>query len=237
MRRHQLRQVLADDRALAGQQLVQHDAERVEIAALVDASLLSRELLRRRVADLAQEDAGRGESLAASRQVLDDAEVDQLDLRLTREVLGQHQVVGRDVAMDVAVRVQVAQRLEALSRDLEREIERRGPAPRQHLLQGDPFDELHHHVRDALGLDGEVVQLRDVGVLEPDRGAGLAREAPLQVFAVGDLRAHDLDDADLVEQAVADLVDGPHPALLDLLEDLVLTLDLPQGESGHDGGP
>ena len=88
---------LADEEALAGEHLVEHDAEREDVAAAVDGQ--PAHLLGRHVAELALEDAGLGLRRLAGG--LGDAEVDELDLAL---VADEH-VLRRDVAVD---EVQVA---------------------------------------------------------------------------------------------------------------------------------
>ena len=62
-------------------------------------------------------------------------------------------------------------------------------------------------------------------MLEPGGGPGLFLEAAAHLRVADDVGLHDLDDADLVEQAVADAVDRPHAAVADLAEDLVLALE------------
>ena len=46
----------------------------------------------------------------------------------------------------------------------------------QHLLDRDAVDELHDDVGLAVVVEGEVVELRDVGVAQPDRDARLLRK-------------------------------------------------------------
>ncbi len=69
---------LAQEQPLAGEQLVEHDAEGEDVAAPVERQ--AAHLLGRHVAELALEDAGLGLARLAGR--LGDAEVDELDLAL-----------------------------------------------------------------------------------------------------------------------------------------------------------
>lgn len=62
-------------------------------------------------------------------------------------------------------------------------------------------------------------------MLEPGHRLGFLREPLLKLQIRSELRAHDLDGADLVEKAMANLVDRPHASLSDLGEDLVFALD------------
>ena len=128
--------------------------------------------------------------------------------------------------MDDPVAVEVAQGLERLAGDLQGERHGRRAVAVQHLQQVPAVDVLHDDERLAVGAHGEVVQHGHVGMAQPDRRLGLAQETVRRLPHRLALRADHLDDADLVQQAVTDLVDGPHPALADLLEDLVLAIDL-----------
>ena len=89
----------------------------------------------------------------------------------------------------------------------------------------DAVDVLHDEISRPVVVEGEVVDRADVRVLEPDRGLRLLEEAPLHLRVRDHVRLHDLDDADLVEKAVADAVDRPHAAFADLAEDLVLAFE------------
>ena len=124
---------LADEQALAGQELVEHDAAREDVAAPIDRQ--PAHLLRRHVAELALEDAGLG--LGALARRLRDTEVDELDLTLERD----EDVLRADVAVDevqllaalVALVVRVVEALahlhrhEARLRDGHRLAERAAP--------------------------------------------------------------------------------------------------------------
>src|SRR6185437_300097 len=106
---------LALERRLAGEELVEHDPERVEIRARVDlaaARLLGREVLRR------ADDRARLGQLARARAR--DPEVRDLDSTLAVD----EDVVRLDVAVDDAVPVREAQRREDLARVLDRDVDR-----------------------------------------------------------------------------------------------------------------
>ncbi len=128
--------------------------------------------------------------------------------------------------MHETVPVQVADRAQRLRRDLERQPERRRSADPEHFLERQPGDVLHDDESVAVVGHREVVEHGDRGMAQPDGQPGLAQEAVRELLAGLERRADDLDDADLVEEAVADPVHRPHPPLLDLLEDLVLAFDL-----------
>jgi hypothetical protein len=215
--------VPAGHRALPGQQLVEHDAEGVEVAAAVE--LGGPEVLGRRIPRLAEEDAGRGEGAVAG-QHFGDAQVDQLDLRPAVRAARQHEIVGSDVAVHETMSVQVAHGGKGLAGDLQGQADRRRSARAQQLLERQAGDELHDDEGIAVLADGEIVQGRDVRMPQPVGELRLAQEAPGQLGVGLEVGADHLDDADLVKEAMADLVDRTHPALADLVEDLVLAFEL-----------
>src|SRR5207248_3225081 len=100
------------------------------------------------------------------------------------------------------------------------------------VAQRHALDVLHDDVRRAVRRDAEVEHLGEIRMAQLLAALGLAAEALAQLFRRGELRLHHLDDADLVEEAVASLVDRAHPALAHLLEDLVRRFDL-FGEDAH----
>ena len=221
----------------AGEQLIEDDAEGVEVAPGVHhRGPLGPELLGRRVADLAEEDPGAGQvaRLDAGVQHLGDPEVDQLDLGLAVGIGGEHQVVGGDVAMDEPLGMEIADGAQRLLGDLQGEPQGGGAAVAQDLLQRHAVDELHDDEGGAVVLvDGEIDEVRDVGVPELDGDPGLALEPGLELGVGDELRAHHLDDPHVVEEPVAYLVDSTHPTLAELLEDLVLAFDTPQRDGTH----
>ena len=103
---------------------------------------------------------------------LGDAEVDELHLAPVR----QHQVVGLDVAVDDPVRVRHGEGPADLPDDLESRRPRRSVPVLQVVAERVPVDELHREVVGRLDLP-EVVDLDDVRVVQPRRGAGLLEEA------------------------------------------------------------
>ncbi len=188
-------------RVRPGQRLVQHERERVQVGALVDA--LSGRLLGRHVREGADDVAGAGERLVA-RQV-GDAEVEQLGRRAGRLGRDDH-VLRLDVAVDDAAVVRVVERVgetEADPQDVavaERAValERRQRAAADQLGDQEPL---------AAGLAG-VEHRHDPRVVEPRRR---------QRLALGTLghRARSRDDLDRhepVESFVARREDRAEPA-------------------------
>ena len=122
-------------------------------------------------------------------------------------------------------RCRYAEGEQGLVRDLESQRQTRAAARPQQVGQVDAVDVLHDEVGRAVVVEREVVVRADVGMLQAHRGLGFFEEAPLHLRVLDDLRAQDLDDTDLVEKPVTDPIDGAHPALADLPEDLVLAFE------------
>ena len=105
-RRHRVGGGFPLERALAAEHLVEHRAEREHVGAMIDRE--AAHLLRRHVAERAQDHAGAGRDAGAARHValrrvdrLGQTEVEDLDLVVARD----HHVLGLEIAMDDAARV------------------------------------------------------------------------------------------------------------------------------------
>ena len=181
---------------LAGQQLPQHDAQAVDVAAPVGD--LAARLLGGQVRRAPEDDARVGVLLLehAARE----AEVGELGLAEVAE-----QDVGRrHVAMDevqIAVRVHVRQRARDLAHHVQRDLERDACASAHtaipDLAQVLPFDQLHRDEElavDVAGVEGD----HQVAVRELEHDLGLV-EKPVRLALVGLLRQDLLDDAELFE--------------------------------------
>ncbi len=221
--------VSAAEEPLAGQQLVEDDAQREEVAAPVDG--LGPGLLGRHVLELPLERAGL--RLRGLRRGLRDAEVAELDVALVgdQDVLGRH-VAMHDVqivALGVAAAVRVVERRGHLGGDVDRQRNRQRNAQLAGRLlnraQVAAVDVLH---RDevAAGLDlPEVVDVDDVRVVQLGRELGLVGEHRDELFVVGQVRKDLLDRDDLLESFHArslGLVELGHAAAGDPFQDLVL---------------
>jgi hypothetical protein len=203
---------------LAGQQLEQHRADRVEIGAGVDHAA-AHELLRRHVAELAEAHLGIGGGRA--QRALGDAEVDDLGLALER-----HQDVGRrDIAVDqpqrlalgVGAAVGIGQAVGHLAGDEQRDRRRDAAALARGHGQEPP------QIAALEVLEGEEVlvadpadleHLGDVDVLQLDRDLRLVDEPRDELRVLGQARQHLLDHAQLLEagQAVLGEEDLAHAA-------------------------
>ena len=219
---------LADEQPLPRQQLVEHDADREDVAALVDRQ--AAHLLRRHVAELPLQDSGLGGRRLAGR--LGDAEVDQLDLA----VVPDEHVLGRDVAVDqvqlaslrVALVVRVVEPLAHLHghvaghRDRERfglvahAIEDRTQVTAVHVLERD---------EEAVVDLPEVEDLGDVRVLQLHGDLRLVDEHRDELLVLCDVRENALDRQQTLEPLHTEglrFEHFGHPPHVDPLEEVVL---------------
>ena len=167
---------LGVERQLPGQQLVEHDPDRVQVGARVDGMALR--LLRREVLSGAHDRAGLGH---LGRSGARDPEVRDLRAPL---VVDDH-VVRLDVAVHDPAPVREARGLEDLQHqvDGERRLER--PVVAHDLLEVAAGQELHRDVVGAVPL-AAVEHADDVRVLQPGGARGLAPEALDELGVLGE---------------------------------------------------
>jgi hypothetical protein len=209
----QLRQRRVRERGAAGQQLVQHGPEAVDVGAAVDGAEVAARLLGRDVLRRAEHGARAGEpgihgGLARQPEVHDDGE--------PAAVLGEldQHVGGRDVAVHDAEPVGFLDRLRHVSHHGDLLVERHPRGGRAQRLTG---DELERDVRPAVDL-ADLVDAADMGVIDAGLCARLAREPDRQA-RVGP--QDELDGDDPAEPAIAGLVDRAHAAVTEQVEQLV----------------
>ena len=217
-RNHRCVQVLGEDgervvavkRQTAGGELIQHDAEGVEIGAAVD--FFAQRLLGRHVGDGAGDASLAGDADGAFAD--SEAEVDELD-REGAGVISEENIGGFEVAVDEAVLVGVGQGIAELGGDLDGLFEGLGFA----FLEARAFDQLHDEVG-HVAVFADVVDGDNVRVAEGGRGAGLAEEA---LAGVADLEvgAEDLDRNRALEVRIPGAEDDAHAAAADLLVEAV----------------
>ncbi len=207
-------QRLADERRPSGEQLVEHTARGVEVAAsvgLLAASLLGRDVLRR------ADDGGRlGERHAGVGKRPGDAEVHDLDLAGPCD----HHVARLDVAVDDAGAVAVLERVEHAGDDLDRALRGEPGLLAQQFAQRPALDVLHHDERDPVAVDdvlAGVVDGDDVAVVERRRGLGLAPEPGLEGGVDRVVDAQHLDRDDAAQPPVASPADLRHAAAAESL--------------------
>ena len=197
----ELGEALALERPPAGDELVDHEAERIDVAA--DAHLAPEQLLGRHV-------GGRPRPHVLARQRVGQPgqpEVGEPNLPPAVE----HHVRGLQVAVQQALRVRGAQPLGDLARHVERLVEREAPDAPEQRREVLSVHELHREEVLPLGLS-DVPHAADGRVRHLARGAHLGVE-PLDAVAVGlEGGRQELERDRLLELEVVGAVDLAHPA-------------------------
>jgi hypothetical protein len=157
---------------------------------------------------------------------LGDSQVEDLDQpgRRARGLepggVGQHQVGRLDVAVDQPLLVDVLQAQRGLAHPVADAGHGRRRVAIEDALQGGPGHVLHHQEVRAAGVVG-VVDADEVGVGHAGGGLGFAAEAGDGFGVHQPVLADHLDGDHAPLGEVTRLVDDPHPAAAQLLQDLV----------------
>jgi hypothetical protein len=167
--------VAAVERTLAGEHLVEHHAEREDVAAHVAGP--THRLFGRHVGDGSHHRARLGHRQLRGRFALVGAEaLGQPEVENLREAVGRDDHVGRfQIAVEDAARMRFGQAVSNLNGVVERLIEAQGTSCHS-LRQCFSLEILHHEEVDAI-LAADVEQRANVGVAQPGHGACLALEA------------------------------------------------------------
>jgi hypothetical protein len=193
---------VAVERYGAGQHLVEHDADRIQVGALIDrcaTRLLGREVLRG-----PDDRAGLGH---LARPRARDPEVRHLQAAVGVD----ENVVRLDVAVDDALSVREADGAEDLAGVGDRALDGQRATREDQLLERPPLDVLHRDVVGAFGF-AAVVDRDDVRVRERGGVLRLAPKALDELFVVRVLVVQDLDRDATPELLVLCEVDVRHPA-------------------------
>ena len=179
---------VALERHGAGQHLVENDADRVEVGALVH--LIALRLLRREILGGPKNGADlRHAGVAGAR----DAEVHDLDV----PVAVDHDVLRLDVAVDDAAAVRALDGGEQLQTDADGFVPAQAIVPADEVFERLALDVLHDDVVGPVGL-APIVDADEVRLVEAGRGLGLPAEA--------------LDEGGVVQQSLKEDLDGDAPS-------------------------
>ena len=174
----------------AREHLVQHAAERVDVASTIDV-LLGAGLLGTHVGGCAECEAG-ARHTADVGCLLDrscDAEVG--DDGATCRALDEN-VVRLDIAVDDVVRVGMLQRVGDVAGDLEGALDGELLLALNEGAERVPVDVRHRVVQDVVGLSG-AEHRHDARMVQHPRDLNLSTES-LEIHASGELRSKHLDD-------------------------------------------
>ncbi len=216
--------VLAVERHVPDEHLVEHDAQRVDVRLAVD--VVPERLLGRHVVGGPEHAPVGGQALLVERA--GDPEVGDLG----RALAVDQDVLGLDVAVDDVARVGAAERAGDLDRVRERLVHRQPAHAADALLERLALDVLEDDVGPALVLPG-VDHADDVRVRELRDRAGLAAEALELVGVRRDLAVHELDRDLALERLVERAIDRRHPTGADLGVEAVPAAQLHPYERAH----
>ncbi len=208
---------------LAGEHLVQDDAERVDVRLARD--LVAQRLLGRHVVGRAQHASGGGEPLRLERPC--DSEVRDLGAPVG---VDQH-VLRLHVPVHELGGVRGLERAPDLDRIRHRLGHRQPSQPPDAVLERLAVDVLEDDVGSAVVL-ARVDDGHDVRMVQPGDGAGLAPEALELIGVVRDVPVHQLDRHPALERGVERPVHARHPAGPDLLVEPVALAD-ERADHGH----
>ncbi|GAA5020952.1 hypothetical protein GCM10025734_75670 [Kitasatospora paranensis] len=210
----QLREVVvAPVGRVAGEHLVDHAGEAVDVAPAVDRFAV--DLLGGDVVEGADELADGGET-GERQRLLGEPEVGEVDVLGVVAVgtLGDQDVARFDVAVDEFVGVRRVQRRGDLGGDPDGLAQRQRPLAVQQGPQVAAADVAHRDEEQAVGLPG-LVDRDDVRVVDGGRDLGLAGEPLAEHVVAGQVGGEQLDGDGAAQAQVLGAVDDGHTAPAD----------------------
>jgi hypothetical protein len=209
--RHERRRRITAKRPLARRQLVQHDAEREEVGAMIQRLVF--DLFWRHVRHRADDDPRlcepeRGDVVWGGEVVCVNgprqSEIEDLHMAF----VGHHHIRGFEVAVDNLFPMRRRKRVGQRNRDVE-EARLRQSAIRNHLAERRPLDELHRHEGNIIVfLDGE--DSDDVRVVQRSDGLGFPSEARQSIGVSREGSGKNLQRHITIQFRVARAVDLAH---------------------------
>ncbi len=205
---------------VAGQELIENDADGVEIAPRIErvaAGLLGAHVFGRTAHDPRARDA----SLGRFRAHLGEAEVDDFDEVGPGADLLEDDVLGLEVPVDDVGIVRFGECRESLAKNVDDAPGREGPVFVRHTREIAPAQELHHEVELAVGSLAEVDDADRVRMIEAAGRAGLGDEARGGVLLADEVRVDDLHRDRTSEVRLLGSVNPTHAADADQLQNEV----------------
>jgi hypothetical protein len=210
----------AHERGRAAEQLIQDDAEGIDVRALIDEPIDAPALLGRHVRGRPQQRSGQRVGRRPPNRIrhLRDPEVDHLDpvAPAAGGVRDKEQIVGLQIAVNDPARVRRRQGPGRLHTDVDDVRDGQGgdgdATGRRPLAESLAIEKFHHHVRQPLGQNAHVEHLHDAGVIDGAGGAGLVEKAGRDRRIGHQLGQENLDRDPAPQQRVARLVHDAHPA-------------------------
>ena len=204
------------------QHLVQHDAQRADVAARVAAA--AEQPLGRHVGGRSHDLAGLGLARFVALQRLGKPEVDEHG----REVVLHDDVVELEVAVHDLLPVRVRERIGELGGDLEH-LDKLGLLVVEMVVEIDARDVIHGEVIDVV-LHRDFVDVYDAGVRELGHRMRLGEETVHERLVDGDVRRQHLERDFAVEVELHRPVHHGHAAPVYLLDDAVFAQHRAQGQ-------
>jgi hypothetical protein len=201
-------------RRFAHQHLVDHRAERVDVAARVDLSI-RRRLLRTHVFWRAQRQPCLGDAIAPGRG---DRQRDP-EIRHHRLAFLQQDIARLDIAVNHVAAVRVLQRRRHLRSDFDGLVHGQLPLDRESIAERLALD-VGHHVKEETTCLAGVVERQDVRVLQVSGDLDLVQE-PLGAKHGGKFGVQHLDGDLAVVPDVVRKIDRRHAAAAELTLDRV----------------
>ena len=197
--------LLARERLLAGEHLVEHNAERVDVTAGIRHT--TRDEFGGEVCDRAEQCiAGCGIRVGRPGQ----PEVADLN----SAVIGKQHIFRLQVAVDNAVLVRCGEAGKDRLHDVHRLHRGEHLVLLEQVAQGDSWQVLHYQVC-RFAILSLVVNIHDVRMCQPGSRPGFLDEAGLVLVIVGEVTVHDLERNAAFEAQVGGQIYGGHTAARD----------------------
>ena len=219
MRPHGLHWRVVDKRGFASQHLVEDDGQGVKVARRHHG--IAKRLFRAQVLRGTDNHASTGHSVHGSvAHEFGDAEVE--DLQFLPAFLHRHeQVVGLDVPVEDVVLVSFLQRTAGLQEQMSGPYMVHGGLISDDAGQGPALQQFHGVIQQPVPGDAEVVQGHRVPAVQRSNGPGLVEEPLDRTFVLDYVLAQNLQGDDPLDEVLLGLVDHPHTAPSDPLQNRI----------------